>query len=157
MIKLRQATPDDLVVLTAATILGTLANPNDPTSVIGVGVPAGDNLVLTVEEQARVTAAQQAYNATIQALAAANDLAYVDAQGALAQVAQGGVAFNGGLLTSTYATGGAFSLDGVHPTGRGYAFTANFIIDAINAQYGSTLPRVDIGNYPSVQPSDDVQ
>ena len=155
--KLRQATADDLVVFTAATILGTLADPNNPASVIGVGVPAGDNLVLTSNEQARITAAQTAYNSTIESLALANDLAYVDARSALADVASTGVPFNGGVLTSTYATGGGFSLDAVHPTARGYAFTANAIIEAINEKYGSTLPTVNIGAYPTIQLSDQVQ
>jgi lysophospholipase L1-like esterase len=153
----RQTTSNDLIVFPAAGILGTLADPSNPASVIGVGVPVANELVLTTTEQARVTNAQQSYNATIEALAAANGLAYVDARAALAQVATTGVPFNGGLLTSTYATGGGFSLDGVHPSARGYAFTANTIIDAINAQYGSTLPKVDIGAYSTIQLSDTVQ
>ncbi|WP_167342665.1 MULTISPECIES: G-D-S-L family lipolytic protein [Nonlabens] len=154
--KLRQATPNDLVVFTASSVLGTLADPSNPASVIGVGVPAGDNLVLTENEQQRISTAQASYNATIEALAQANGLAYVDARAVLADVANGGVAFNGGLLSSTYASGGAFSLDAVHPTARGYAYTANTIIQAINEQYGSTIPTVDIGNYPSVTASDNV-
>ena len=153
----RQTTSNDLIVFPAAGILGTLADPSNPASVIGVGVPVANELVLTTTEQARVTNAQQSYNATIEALAAANGLAFVDARAALAQVATTGVPFNGGLLTSTYATGGGFSLDGVHPSARGYAFTANTIIDAINAQYGSTLPKVDIGAYSTIQLSDTVQ
>ncbi|WP_213520958.1 G-D-S-L family lipolytic protein [Nonlabens sp.] len=153
----RQTTSNDLIVFTAAGVLGTLADPSNPASVIGVGVPLTNQQVLTTTEQARVTNAQQSYNATIEALAAANGLAYVDARASLSQVATTGVPFNGGLLTSTYATGGGFSLDGVHPTARGYAFTANVIIDAINAQYGATLPKVDIGAYSTIQLSDTVQ
>jgi len=153
----RQTTSNDLIVFPAAGVLGTLADPSNPASVIGVGVPLTNQQVLTTTEQARVTNAQQSYNATIEALAAANGLAYVDARASLSQVATTGVPFNGGLLTSTYATGGGFSLDGVHPTARGYAFTANVIIDAINAQYGATLPKVDIGAYSTIQLSDTVQ
>jgi hypothetical protein len=153
----RQTTSNDLIVFTAAGVLGTLADPSNPASVIGVGVPVANELVLTTTEQARVSNAQQSYNATIEALAAANGLAFVDARAALAQVATTGVPFNGGVLTSTYATGGGFSLDGVHPTARGYAFTANAIIDAVNAQYGATLPKVDIGAYSTIQLSDSVQ
>ncbi|QJP35896.1 G-D-S-L family lipolytic protein [Nonlabens sp. Ci31] len=153
----RQTTSNDLIVFTAAGVLGTLADPSNPASIIGVGVPVANELVLTTTEQARVSNAQQSYNATIEALAAANGLAFVDARAALAQVATTGVPFNGGVLTSTYATGGGFSLDGVHPTARGYAFTANAIIDAVNAQYGATLPKVDIGAYSTIQLSDSVQ
>jgi hypothetical protein len=154
---IRQTTAGDLITLPTRSILGTLADPSNPSSVRGVGVPLANSNVLTVREQARVTAAQNAYNTTIAALAQANGLALVDARTALQGVAQGGVAFNGGILTSTFASGGAFSLDGVHPTPRGYAFTANTILQAINAKYGSTVPTVDIGQYKTVQPSNNVQ
>ena len=113
-------------------------------------MPLGDEFVLTSVEQSRVATASAAYNATIQGIASANDLAFVDARAALNQVAQGGVAYNGGVLTSTFATGGAFSLDGVHPTPRGYAYTANVMIDAINAKYNATIPKVEIGNYATI-------
>ncbi len=150
---IRQTTSADLITFPTASILGTLADPNNPNSVRGVGVPLSNANVLTVREQARVNAAQDSYNATIAALAAANGLALVDAETQLRLVADSGVSYNGGVLTSTYASGGAFSLDGVHPTPRGYAFTANFILDAINSTYQSNLPKVDIGQYKSVQPS----
>lgn len=168
---LRQATASDLVPLTAAGVLGTqdqatfdflttvLGVPAEQAaqqSINGVTVPLADQFVLSTTEQARVATAQQSYNATIQATAAANDLAYADAQSALQQVASGGISFNGGVLTSTFVTGGAFSLDGVHPTPRGYALTANVILDAVNAQYGSNIPNVDIGNYATVTLSNDV-
>jgi hypothetical protein len=153
----RQTTANDLIVFTAAAVLGTLADPSNPGSVIGVGVPLTNQQVLTTTEQVRVSNAQQSYNATIEALAAANGLAFADTRAALARVATTGVPFNGGVLTSTYATGGGFSLDGVHPSARGYAFAANTIIDAINATYGSTLPTVDIGAYSTIQLSDSVQ
>ncbi len=169
--QIRQATANDLVTFPAASLLGgnnqalfaTLTGAGLPVEIAGalsangVTFPLGDNFVLDQQEQASVTAAQTAYNNTIAALAQANGLALVDARAALQQVAQGGVAFNGGVLTSTYASGGAFSLDAVHPTPRGYAFTANTIIDAINATYGSDLPKVDIGQYKSVQPSNNIQ
>ena len=151
--KLRQATPDDLFVLTASSILGTLANQNDPNSIIGVGAPVTDQYVLTPAEQALVVAAQTSYNTTIAAVAEANGLALVDAKAILNQLAAGGISFDGGTLTSTFASGGAFSLDGVHPTPRGYAYLANEAIKAINATYGSTVPMVNIGDYNTVTAS----
>jgi phospholipase/lecithinase/hemolysin len=152
--QLRQANSSDILTLTSAGILGTVVN-NDPTLINGVSVPLGDQFVLTATEQARVTTAQTAYNATIQALASANGLAFADARGALQEVANGGVTFNGGTVTSTFVTGGGFSLDGVHPTPRGYALTANVLLNAINAQYGSNIPGVDIGNFATVTISND--
>lgn len=152
--QLRQANENDIIPLPASGILGTLVN-NDPTLINGVSVPLEDQFVLTSAEQARITVAQNAYNTTIQALASANGLAFADARAALQQVANGGVTFNGGTLTSTFVTGGGFSLDGVHPTPRGYAFTANILLDAINARYGSNIPGVDIGNFATVTISND--
>ena len=87
---IRQATPEDLIVLTASSTLGTLADPSNPSSVIGVGVPLGDADVLIPEEQAAVVAAQTSYNATIQAVAQANGLAFVDARAILNQLASSG-------------------------------------------------------------------
>ena len=84
------------------------------------------------------------------AKAAANELGYGDMKSALAEVAANGAFYNGGVLTSTYVTGGAFSLDGVHPSPRGYAFTANTIIDVINTTYNASIPKVDIGTYGTV-------
>ncbi|MGC1472447.1 MAG: G-D-S-L family lipolytic protein, partial [Psychroserpens sp.] len=56
-------------------------------------------------------------------------------------------------LTSGLVTGGAFSLDGVHPTARGYALIANEVMKAIDATYGSNFEAsgnlFDIGNYPT--------
>lgn len=154
---IRQATPEDLILLPASSTLGTLANPNDPTTVRGVGVPLGDELVLIPEEQKSITDAQASYNAAIQNIASANGLAFVDVQGTLNQLANGGITYDAGTLTSTFATGGAFSLDGVHPTPRGYAYLANLAIDAINTTYGSTVPKVNIGNYNTITVSNDVQ
>ena len=148
--QLRQANDEDLVVLVASSVLGTLADDTDPNSVIGVAVPLSDEFVLTGVEQGRVATAAAAYNATISSLAVANGLGFVDARASLAQVANGGVAFDGGLLSSDFVTGGAFSLDGVHPTPRGYAYTANLIINEINQKYGATIPNVNIGNYGTI-------
>tara|TARA_R100000935_G_scaffold27288_1_gene47334 strand:+ start:8626 stop:10140 length:1515 start_codon:yes stop_codon:yes gene_type:complete len=148
--QLRQANEDDLVVLTASSVLGSLADPANPQSVIGVAVPLADQFVLTAVEQERVSTATSSYNITISSLATANDLVLVDARRALRDVANGGIAYDGGLLTNTFVTGGAFSLDGVHPTPRGYAYTANLIIDEINRKYNATIPNVNIGNYGTI-------
>ncbi|QSS96233.1 SGNH/GDSL hydrolase family protein [Psychroflexus sp. ALD_RP9] len=152
--QVRQATEDDLIPLTASSILGTTVN-NNPTLINGVSVPLGDQYVLTVAEQEMVSEAQQAYNSTIEALAEANNLAFVDVDQVLVEVSNG-IGFDGGVLTSDFVTGGAFSLDGVHLTSRGYAYVANQAIMAINAQYGSTLPMVNIGDYGTVNLSDNI-
>ena len=148
--QLRQVKSDDLVVLTASSALGTVPDPSNPLGIVGVSIPLTNQFVLTSTEQGRVAAAGAAYNAIIEGLAAANELGYGDMKSALAEVAANGAFYNGGVLTSTYVTGGAFSLDGVHPSPRGYAFTANTIIDVINTTYNASIPKVDIGTYGTV-------
>ena len=148
--QLRQVKSDDLVVLLTSSLIGTTPDPSNPAGILGVSLPLPNSFVLSSTEQARVAAAGAAYNAIIEGLAAANELGYGDMKSALADVAANGAFYNGGVLTSTLVTGGAFSLDGVHPSPRGYAFTANTIIDVINTTYNASIPKVDIGTYGTV-------
>ena len=144
LINMRQATAEDLLVLTSQTIIGTLANPQDPTSINGVAVPLADQWVLTPEEQLAVANATTAYNQTIEALAVQYDLALVDIRGLQELIATEGFPLSdGSVVTDAFATGGGFSLDGIHPAPRGSALIANRIVEAINAKYGSNLPGVD--------------
>ena len=151
--QLRQAKDNDFVLLTAASILGTVPDPGNPQGVVGVTIPLADNYVLTTTEHGRVHNARTSYNMAISAVAQANGLALVDADSALAELTENGVPYDSGVMTSAYVTGGAFSLDGVHPTPRGYAYVANLIIDAVNATYDATIPKVNIGNYGTIQVS----
>lgn len=143
---MRQATSADLLVLTSRTFLGTTVGGN-PSLINGVSVPLADKWVLTPEEQADVETAIVAYNITIEALAQQYGLAFFDANALLTQLVNVGITQNGIKTTGVYATGGGFSLDGVHPSPRGYAIIANGMIDAINLKYGSNLPKVNVGNY----------
>ncbi|GLB50643.1 outer membrane protein [Neptunitalea sp. Y10] len=145
----RLTTANDLIVLTAQNIIGTTVN-EDPTLINGVSVPLSDQWVLTPQEQQMVATAQTSFNATIDALATNYGLAMVDVEGVMDMLANGGITVNGSTLTSTYATGGAFSLDGVHPSSRGYAYLANEFIAAINATYGSDLPGVNPIDYTAL-------
>ncbi len=144
LINMRQATADDLLVLTSSTFIGSLANPADPTSINGVAVPLADNWVLTPEEQQIANAAVTAYNQVIAGLATQYDLALVDANSLLVELgANGFTQADGSVVTANFGTGGGFSLDGVHPSPRGYAILANAFVEAINTKYGSNLPGVN--------------
>src|SRR5690606_24802913 len=176
----RQMTEDELLVLTinqaelqqgygsvrltpeVMQVLGLLQQGGQPSPeqaqlVLNAVSGIDDKDALDRDEIENITTATAAYNATIRGLAQAKGLAYVDARTLLNQVAQGGIPFDGGSLTSTFVTGGTFSLDGVHPTPRGYAAIANEIIERINATYNATVPKVNIGNYGTVTLSNDVQ
>ena len=147
----RQATKDDLMVLTSRSFIGTLVGGN-PAMINGVSVPLADNWVLSKDEVAEVKVATDAFNAVIKAIATEKNLAFVDANKVLSTLYTSGLNYGNYNLTATFVTGGAFSLDGVHPGARGYAYMANKFAEAINAQYGSTLRGVNIGNYSTLYP-----
>lgn len=149
----RQATADDLLVLPAASFIGTLAVPGNPLTVNGVAVPLADQWVLTPNEQQMVATATQSFNNTIKATAEANGLAFVDANALLTQLFNGGIPSGNFILTANLVTGGAFSLDGVHPNSRGYALIANEFMKAIDLAYNSNFEAsgnfVDVGEFPT--------
>jgi len=143
---MRQATSEDLLVLTSRTFLGTTVGGN-PQLINGVSVPLADKWVLTPQEQTAVETARTAYNQTIENFASQYDLAFFDADALMQQMLTTGITENGITSTAVYATGGGFSLDGVHPSPRGYSIIVNGMIDVINTKYGSNLPKVNVGDY----------
>ena len=148
----RQATKEDYLVLTSRSFIGTTVGGN-PMLINGVSVPLADNWVLSKTEVAELKIATDAYNVAIKTLAGEYKLAFVDANKVLSDVASPlGLASNGFTMRSTYVSGGAFSLDGVHPSPRGYALIANEFMKAINIKYGSNFKGVNLGNYRILYP-----
>jgi lysophospholipase L1-like esterase len=144
----------DYILLTAQTVIGTTqSGAPAPFNTVGVSYPMQDSTTLTATETAEVVAATDAFNSTIQSIATAKGLAFVNANAVMSQVANGGVSYNGFTMTSTLVTGNAFSLDGVHPSPKGYALIANKFIEAINAKYGSNLKGPNVGNYRTLFPA----
>ncbi|WP_332453330.1 G-D-S-L family lipolytic protein [Chryseobacterium aquaticum] len=142
--KYRQTTSKDYILLTASAVL-------TPQAGGGTSVPLEDKLVLTEMEAAKVLAATASYNTTIKNLADSKGLAFVDMNAKMTELnSKSGIVWDGVKYTATFVTGGAFSLDGVHLTGRGYAIVANEFIKSINAKYKSTLPQVDPNKYSGV-------
>jgi len=160
----RQANANDLIVLPSSSVIGTINSDAvaffmsqglsqelaGQFAVEGITLPLEDKWVLTPEEQNAVETARVSYNQTIESLAALYDLAFLDSADLLQQLLISGISQNGYTTTATYATGGGFSLDGVHPSPRGYAILSNAMIEEINAKYGSNLPSVNSGNYKGV-------
>lgn len=159
--QVRQATSEDLFTLTSSGIIGQV-NQQRLTQLMQAGVPqemAGqlaingitypleDEYVLIPEEQTEIVEITTTFNTTIKNIAETNNLAFVDANTMLNQVANGGITFDGGVVTADFVTGGAFSLDGVHLTPRGYAVVANKIVEAINTEYNAVIPKVNVGQY----------
>lgn len=168
----RQATEDDLLLLTSSSVIGTVNQARvqelmslgldqataAQLSVNGVTYPLEDQYVLTDDEQALVENATTAYNIAISQIAEANSLGYVDANALLDQIAaDGGTIYEGVPLSATFVSGGAFSLDGVHLTPRGYAVIANEIVKEVNTTYGAKVPGVDVGSYGTITVNNNVQ
>ena len=151
--KIRQATEADLIILPAASFIGTLAVPGNPLTVNGVAIPLADKWVLIPSEQAEIAIATEAFNQIIAAAASQAGLALVDANSLLNQLANGGITSGDFTLTSSLVTGSAFSLDGIHPTARGYALLANEFMKAIDVTYGSNFEAsgnlLNVGDYPT--------
>ena len=151
--KYRQATAEDLLVLTSATFIGTLADPNNPFSVNGVAVPLADKWVVTETELVEIISATDAMNMSVKAAAESYGIAYVDLQAILTQASTGGIVFDDYTLDSNLVTGGLVSLDGVHLTARGYAYMANSFLLAIDNHYGSNFVAsgnvAKAGDYPT--------
>ncbi|WP_367772542.1 G-D-S-L family lipolytic protein [Flavobacterium sp. WC2421] len=149
----RQANANDLVVLPTQSVIGTApAGIPAPLNKFGITYPLQDKDVLIPTEVAMIKTATDAYNVTIKAIADSKGLAFVDTKTIMTQLSTGGIVSNSFTLTSTYVTGGAFSLDGVHPGPRGYALIANAFSDAINVKYSATLKKIDLGLYPIIYP-----
>lgn len=152
--KFRQATADDLLVLPSSTFIGTLADPNNPLSVNGVGVALADRWVVTPEEQLAIRTATDAYNSTIEATVASNpNIALVDLKAVLEEASMG-IMFDNYTLNTSLVTGGLISLDGVHLTARGYALMANKIMAAMDAKFGTNFTSATgglavAGEYPT--------
>ena len=163
----RQATENDLFVLPSSSVIGTINTeavgalmaqglPQEIAgqfSVEGVSLPLADKWVLVPQEQDSVQTSIDEFNATLSSAASGAGLAFVDANALLNQLADGGLTDGDYTLTANLVTGGAFSLDGVHLTARGYAVMANEFLKAIDATYGSNFEAsgslYNVGNYPT--------
>ncbi len=167
----RQATADDLLVLPSSSVIATL-NQEHFAQLVGAGVPpaqAGqlsingitypmqDKWVLLPSEQDEIQIAVDAFNGTIKAMASQAGLAFLDANALMQDMANGGLQSGQFNLTAQLVLGGAFSLDGVHLTARGYGAIANEMLQSIDATYGSNFKAAgeltDIGELPAFYPA----
>ena len=151
--QVRMTTSTDKVPLSAGGVLGTLADPQNPASVRGVGVPLTDEFALIPSEIAAIETARTGYNAAISEIASnpaySSRLALADVNSAFNTLVTNRMAIANGVTFTPNINPptGIYSEDGIHPNSRGYAFIANIFIEAINAKFGATVPKANIGNY----------
>lgn len=139
----RLATSADLLTLTAQAAAATGAG-STPTN------PLPSQFVLDATEAAAVVTRTNQLNAIIAKTARQNKVALADMNAFFNGVAQQGVVTNAVNNSATFISGNLFSLDGVHPTPRGYALVANEFIRVINATYGASVPTVNPNDYRGV-------
>jgi len=152
----------ELVLFPAASVLGTLADPDNPTSVIGVAVPLENRYTLTFEQLAEIEGERQAYNQAISSTIETNEISQRlalydtnDPTGAFADIfgmdgSSPGISIDGTFLNPDFSPNGVFSTDGVHPNARGNAILANEFLRVIEAEFNATIPKVDVLALPSV-------
>ena len=135
---------------------GDLVNPAGTAQIplILTGQQAGpitDAGFLSAAEVVQVQMQVMAFNNVIASAATQTGATLVDIHSVFAQTTANGIAANGYVGTTTFL-GGAFSLDGIHPTNTAYAVVANKFIDTINTSFGKSYPDVDLNSVAKTDP-----
>jgi hypothetical protein len=110
--------------------------------------PKEDQYILTLAEVANIREYTDAYNQIIREKASEN-IGLVEIGDVLTEV-NNGIFQDGVSVNGDFITGGAFSLDGVHLTPRGYAIAANAIIEEINGKFNARITPAIINNHRAV-------
>jgi len=116
----------------------------------GSAVPIPDDHSLVDFELKNIRNATAKFNEIIQTVAKDNNLAFVDANKIMEQIIDG-IMIDGVSYNTEFVSGGFFSLDGIHASGRGYAIIANEFIKAINAKYDATVPLANVNDFIGVE------
>jgi lysophospholipase L1-like esterase len=114
--------------------------------------PIPNQFILDEDEVAAVQARTIAFNNIIKATAASinqggKKVAVYDVYEFFKKVDSEGIFYGGVKITPALPFGNFISLDGVHPTARGYAVSANEIIKLLNTEFGAKLPLVNPMDY----------
>jgi len=161
--KARHAKRSDLFVLSTRAAIGKsstvlagklsamLASPDK----LGITFPLEDKYVLIPSEQEEIKNATDKFNNIIWSVAGSKNIAVADMNAIMNYLVTGIRVEDGQVYTANYFNGQninkvMFSLDGIHPNPRGYAFVANEVIKVINHHYKANLPLLVAGNYPGV-------
>jgi lysophospholipase L1-like esterase len=158
-------TDDDFLTLGAGALIAQ-----------GYGLPGGpplpDNLdiftgepgvVLRAAEVEMINHQIDGLNAAIDQTAAAFGYPVFDVNELFSDIASGAFVptYGGATLSTDFLLGGIFSYDGIHPQRIGSALIADQLIQFINAEFGSEIPRVNMAEVlfegdwqtPGVSPS----
>jgi len=139
----RKATTQDLLLLTASDELKANRGKTQAN-------PLGHTFVLDKDEVTIVQTRTDEINNVIRTLTASYGFALADMNQFMKTLTNSGLIYDGIEFSAKYIEGGVFSLDGVHPNGKGYALIANEFIREINSFYGASLQPVSVANYRGV-------
>ena len=148
----RQATADDRLLTAAqaqiAAGLGAAAGPLPHPSVLDAGEVAFIRQRIG-ELNAAIRAAVDARNPPAPT-PATRRLAVADLGALLTTASTTGIALGRTRLDTSVPFGTLISLDGLHPTPRGQALLTNAFVQALNRDYGATLPELDLARYRGI-------
>ena len=116
---------------------------------MGSVYPIPNRYVINQTEAQNIRNAVNSYNSIIASSAQQHNLAIADTYRFFKNL-KSGIIYNGISLNSSFVSGGAFSLDGIHLNPRGNALLANEFLKAINTKFGATFPMVDATKYKSI-------
>jgi GDSL-like Lipase/Acylhydrolase len=150
----REATAADLLTLPSSAVIGSASTtPGNPFPV-GIGYaatqanPLPSRFVLDAAEITAIQTRTTQLNNIIAKTARQYKVGLVDMNSFFSTVALGGIAINAVTANNAgFIRGNLFSLDGVHPTSRGYAVIANEFIKVINTTYGASIQQVNPNEY----------
>lgn len=153
----------ELVLLSAAQVLGTPADPENPQSITGVVVPLAPQYTLTAENIVEIETARGTFNAIIEGVvgnanASETRIAFYDtndAESAFSDIfgldgSQPGIEIEGTFLQPDFSPNGVFSTDAVHPNARGNAILVNEFIRVIEDTFDAVIPDVNVLRLPGV-------
>lgn len=128
-----------------------LSTPLDSVKCNGMGsvFPFRDEFVLTLDEIAEINTKTSEYNNVIIGLSQTYNLAIADVK-SLIQKLKTGTVYNGVAMSSTFVTGGAYSLDGLQLNPNGQALLANAFIEAINLSFNAAIPYANPIKYSGI-------
>ena len=121
--------------------------------VVGPAILQNPGYVLDPAGVLRISNYVQTYNQVIEQTAAAAGFPVVDAYSILNAFISHPITIEG-ITINTHYNGGAFSLDGVHPSDFGHALFANAFIKAANQAYGLNIPVISHGGLLTIFNSD---
>ena len=123
------------------------ANCNKPlpdSATPQLGLPG---VVLYPDELSLLKSRTAEFNAEIQRIATAAGYKVFDSAALFADLKTHGREYAGITVNTAFLSGGITSYDGFHLTSLGYAIWADEMVQFVNANYGTSIPRVDMSTY----------